>query len=132
PGYAPDPVNGFTLIRQAYDATEPGYDGHISVPVLWDRRTSRIVSNNFPDITIDLGTQFGQWATPGVDLYPLALRPEIDALNERVYTDVTNRVYQCGFAPLQPAYDAAVARLFPARGDRGRGLATRRHLFRDA
>jgi putative glutathione S-transferase len=132
PGYAPDPVNGFSLIRQAYDATEPGYDGHISVPVLWDRRTSRIVSNNFPDITIDLETQFGQWATPGVDLYPLALRPEIDALNERVYTDVNNGVYQCGFAATQAAYDAAVARLFTALDDLDRQLATRRYLFGDA
>src|SRR5262249_41397332 len=74
PGYTPDPVNGFTLLRQAYEATEPGYDGHVSVPVLWDRRTSRIVSNNFPDVTIDLETQFGAWATPGADLYPSSPR----------------------------------------------------------
>src|SRR6201981_2367649 len=93
----PDPVNGFTLLAQAYEATEPGYDGHVSVPVLWDRRTSRIVSNNFPDITIDLETQFGAWATAGVDLSPAALRPQIDELNERVYTDVNNGVYRCGF-----------------------------------
>ena len=59
PGYSLDPVNGFALLREAYEATEPGYDGHISVPVLWDRETGRIVSNNFPDITIDLDTQFG-------------------------------------------------------------------------
>ena len=59
PGHALDPVNGFALLREAYEATEPGYDGHISVPVLWDRETRRIVSNNFPDITIDLETQFG-------------------------------------------------------------------------
>src|SRR6202046_933002 len=51
PGYSLDPVNGFALLREAYDATEPGYDGHISVPVLWDRASHRIVSNNFPDIT---------------------------------------------------------------------------------
>src|ERR1700735_414386 len=50
---AGDPVSGFALLREAYDATEPGYDGHISVPVLWDRASHRIVSNNFPDITID-------------------------------------------------------------------------------
>ena len=58
----PDPVNGFTLLAQAYEATEPGFDGHVSVPVLWDRATGGIVSNNFPDITIDLGTAFGAWA----------------------------------------------------------------------
>jgi putative glutathione S-transferase len=132
PGYTPDPVNGFTLLRQAYEATEPGYDGHVSVPVLWDRRTSRIVSNNFPDITIDLETQFGAWATPGIDLYPAALRPQIDELNERVYTDVNNGVYRCGFATSQAAYDAAVARVFAALDDLDQRLATRQYLFGDA
>jgi putative glutathione S-transferase len=132
PGYTPDPVNGFTFLREAYEATEPGYDGHVSVPVLWDRQNARIVSNNFPDITIDLVTQFGQWATPGADLYPRALRADIDALNERVYTDVNNGVYQCGFATSQAAYDAAVARLFTALDDLDQRLATRRYLFGDA
>jgi putative glutathione S-transferase len=104
----------------------------VSVPVLWDRRTSRIVSNNFPDITIDLETQFGQWAIPGVDLYPLALRAQIDELNERVYTDVNNGVYRCGFATSQAAYDAAVTRLFAALDDLDQRLATRRYLLGDA
>jgi glutathionyl-hydroquinone reductase len=129
PGYGPDPVNGFTLIREAYDATEPGYDGHISVPVLWDRETSRIVSNNFPDITIDLETQFGAWARPGVDLYPERLRAEIDALNDVVYTTVNNGVYKCGFAATQEAYDIAVAALFATLDDLERRLAGRRYLF---
>ncbi|MFD1936325.1 glutathione S-transferase C-terminal domain-containing protein [Nonomuraea mangrovi] len=73
----PDPVNGFTFLEQAYEATEKGYLGHISVPVLWDRTLGRIVSNHYPDITIDLATQ---WSS-GVDLYPPDLRPEIDAIN---------------------------------------------------
>ncbi len=102
------------------------------MPVLWDRRTSRIVSNNFPDITIDLETQFGAWATPGRDPYPAALRPQIDELNERVYTDVNNGVYRCGFATSQAAYDAAVARLFAALDDLDQRLATRRYLIGDA
>ncbi|MFI6737778.1 glutathione S-transferase C-terminal domain-containing protein [Nonomuraea sp. NPDC050451] len=84
----PDPVNGFTLLEQAYEATEHGYGGHISVPVLWDRRTGGIVSNNFPDITIDLATQFEQWADTSVDLYPDALRPEINKLNGWIYHDI--------------------------------------------
>ena len=132
PGFTPDPVNGFTFLREAYEATEPGYDGHVSVPVLWDRQTSRIVSNNFPDITIDLETQFGQWATPGADLYPEALRHDIDALNERVYSDVNNGVYRCGFATSQEAYEAAVARLFAALDDLDQRLASRRYLFGEA
>ena len=132
PGHGPDPVNGFTLLREAYEATEPGYDGHVSVPVLWDKHAGRIVSNNFPDITIDLGTQFGQWATPGISLYPAALRAEIDALNERVYATVNNGVYRCGFATSQQAYDSAVAELFAALDDLDRRLATRRYLLGDA
>jgi len=131
PGHGPDPVNGFTLLREAYEATEPGYDGHISVPVLWDRETSQIVSNNFPDITIDLGTQFGAWATPGIDLYPQPLRAEIDALNDRVYASVNNGVYQCGFAGTQEAYDAAVAALFATLDELEERLDGRRYLFGD-
>jgi glutathionyl-hydroquinone reductase len=132
PGYTPDPVNGFTLLRDAYQATEPGYDGHVSVPVLWDRETGRIVSNNFPDITIDLETQFGRWADPAFDLYPVGLRPEIDALNERVYVTVNNGVYRCGFATSQEAYDSAVAALFATLDDLDQRLATRRFLLGDS
>jgi putative glutathione S-transferase len=131
PGYAPDPVNGFTLLRQAYEATEPGYEGHVSVPALWDRREGRLVSNNFPDITIDLETQFGRWAAPGVDLYPEALRPEIDAINERVYATVNNGVYRCGFATSQAAYDAAVTDLFATLDELDQRLAARRYLLGD-
>lgn len=131
PGYTPDPVNGFTLLRQAYEATEPGYDGHVSVPVLWDRKQGRIVSNNFPDLTIDLATQFGRWADPAVDLYPQALRRDIDALNERVYAAVNNGVYKCGFATSQQAYDEAVTALFAMLDELDERLASRRYLFGD-
>src|SRR5262245_33890054 len=97
-GHGLDPVNGFSFLREAYEATEPGNPGHISVPVLWDRERGRIVSNNFPDITIDLETQFGRWADPSVQLYPQALRPAIDEINSLVYETVNNGVYRCGFA----------------------------------
>jgi putative glutathione S-transferase len=131
PGYGPDPVNRFTLLREAYEASEPGYDGHVSVPVLWDRETAQIVSNNFPDITIDLGTQFGAWAAAGIELYPEPLRAEIDALNDRVYASVNNGVYRCGFAGTQEAYDVAVAALFSTLDELEERLAGRRYLFGD-
>lgn len=131
PGHGPDPVNGFELLRDAYQATEPGYDGHVSVPLLWDKKTGRIVSNNFPDISIDLGTQFGEWATPGVDLYPDGLRKDIDELNESVYTDVNNGVYRCGFAPSQEAYDQAVVVLFSRLDELETRLGGSRYLFGD-
>ncbi|GAA4591320.1 glutathione S-transferase family protein [Planotetraspora phitsanulokensis] len=131
PGHGPDELNGFTLLRAAYEATEPGYDGHVSVPVLWDRESGRIVSNNFPDITIDLGTQFAEWADPEVDLYPAALRADIDALNEQVYATVNNGVYRCGFATSQEAYDSAVSALFSTLGELELRLVDRRYLFGD-
>ncbi|MHA6793980.1 glutathione S-transferase family protein [Pseudonocardia bannensis] len=132
PGHGPDPVNGFTLLREAYEATDPGYDGHVSTPVLWDRETGRIVSNNFPDITRDLGSAFARWADPAVVLYPEPLRAEIDALNQVVYDTVNNGVYKCGFAPNQAAYDAAVQALFATLDDLEARLGGSRFLFGDA
>ena len=131
-GYGPDPVNGFTLLREAYEATEPGYDGHISVPVLWDRQTSRIVSNNFPDITIDLETQFEEWADRAADLYPVPLRPQIDELNALVYERVNNAVYRIGNTTYQEEYDELTGRLFATFDELERRLADRRFLFGDA
>jgi glutathionyl-hydroquinone reductase len=132
PGHSLDPVNGFAFLREAYEATEPGYDGHISVPVLWDKQTRRIVSNNFPDITIDLDTQFGQWSNGRYDLYPAALREEIDAVNAIVYANVNNGVYRSGFATTQGAYHAAVTSLFATLDELEARLAGRRFLLGDA
>jgi glutathionyl-hydroquinone reductase len=128
-GYGLDPVNGFAFLSEAYEATEPGYDGHKSVPVLWDKEQGRIVSNNFPDITIDLDTQFGEWATPGVDLYPVSQRAEIDELCERIYTSVNNGVYRCGFANTQQAYHAALTDLFAMLDELEQRLAGQRYLM---
>lgn len=79
--YGPDPVNGFTLLRQAYEATREGYAGHVSVPTLWDRFTARVVSNECTGIGIDLATRFRHLANDPVDTYPVALRDRIDALD---------------------------------------------------
>ena len=130
-GYGLDPVNGFALLREAYEATEPGYDGHVSVPVLWDKLAGRIVSNNFPDITLDLDTQFGAWADPAYDLYTEPLRPQIDQLNDLIYTTVNNGVYRAGFATTQQAYHDAVTRLFGTLDDLEERLAGQRYLLGD-
>jgi putative glutathione S-transferase len=131
-GYSLDPVNGFSFLREAYEATEPGYDGHISVPVLWDRQAGKIVSNNFPDITIDMETQFGQWADPAVQLYPQRLRPEIDALNEVIYAGLNNGVYRAGFAGTQEEYHKAVTEIFATLDQLEERLAHQRYLLGDA
>ncbi|GEM_PF-46855 len=132
PGHGLDEVNGFSFLSEAYEATEPGYDGHVSVPVLWDKRSGRIVSNHFPDITIDLETQFGRWADPSVDLYPERLRSEIDAINALVYERVNNGVYRCGFATSQAAYHEAVTALFETLDELEARLAGRRYLMGEA
>jgi glutathionyl-hydroquinone reductase len=128
PGHGLDPVNGFAFVREAYEATEPGYDGHISVPLLWDTKQSRIVSNNFPDITIDMETQFGRWADPSVALYPPELRDQIDEINAMVYEKVNNGVYRCGFAQSQQAYHEAVEPLFATLDTLEQWLSARRYL----
>ncbi|MGH3391755.1 MAG: glutathione S-transferase family protein [Actinomadura sp.] len=126
-----DPVNGFTLLREAYEATEPGFSGHISVPVLWDRRTRAIVSNDFPDITIDLGTQFEEWGDRTVRLYPEELRPEIDALNERVYATVNNGTYRVAGATNEADYEELRHALLDTFEHLEERLAGRRFLFGD-
>jgi putative glutathione S-transferase len=118
PGYERDPVNGFQFLSEAYLRTDPAYTGRYTVPCIWDRQTGRLVTNNFPDITIDFETQFQAFQRPGApDLYPERLRDEIDAVNAVVYEDVNNGVYKAGFAATQEAYEAAVTALF-ARLDR--------------
>ncbi|WP_101784487.1 glutathione S-transferase C-terminal domain-containing protein [Nonomuraea indica] len=127
----PDPVNGFTLLEQAYDATEKGYGGHISVPVLWDRRTGRIVSNNFPDITIDLATAFEEWADTSVDLYPAALRPEIDLLNGWIHHDLNTGVTRVARAATGADREQERRRVVSALERLDRRLADRRFLTGD-
>ena len=113
PGYSRDPINGFAFLSEAYLATDPGYTGRYTVPCIWDRVTERLVTNNYPDITIDFETQFQAYQRPDApDLYPVALRSEIDAINLLIYEDVNNGVYKAGFAASQSAYEAAVLALF--------------------
>jgi glutathionyl-hydroquinone reductase len=126
----PDPVNGFTLLREAYDATEPDFDGHVSVPTLWDRVGRRVVSNTFAHITLDLATAFERWAAPGVDTYPEHLRPRIDALDEHLLVAVNQGVTVA--AGTGPAADAARRLLHDTLNDLDRRLATSRYLHGDA
>lgn len=112
-GHGPDPVNGFQFLSEAYLRTDPTFDLRVTVPCIWDRKTDRLITNNFPDITIDFETQFTAFHSPdSPDLYPEALRPEIEAVNQLIYKDVNNGVYKSGFASSQSAYETAVSALF--------------------
>jgi putative glutathione S-transferase len=129
PGHSADPVNGFQFLSEAYFRTQPDFDGRYTVPCLWDRETERLVSNNFPDITIDFETQFQAFQRPDApDLYPEHLRAEIDSINALTYTDVNNGVYKSGFATTQAAYETAVTALFERLDWLEQRLATQRYL----
>ena len=113
PGHSRDPINDFAFLSEAYLRTDPDYTGRYTVPCLWDRVAGRLVTNNYPDITIDFETQFQAHQRPDApDLYPEPLRAEIDVINALIYEDVNNGVYKAGFATTQEAYEAAVDALF--------------------
>jgi putative glutathione S-transferase len=124
--YGPDPVNGFTLLREAYEATEENFDGHVSVPTLWDRATAAVVSNNFKTIGIDLATGFGHLATRLVDTYPERHRDEIEELDEWLNPAVNHGAG----AAARPGPDGSRARsaLLDAFAVLDERLAVRRYL----
>lgn len=124
-----DPVNGFELLAQAYEQTEPGSSDHVTVPVLWDRERRRIVNNESADILRMLATVFAPLAAHPVPLYPATLAREIDELNERIYERLNNGVYRAGFARSQDAYDSAVEDVFAQLDELDQRLTRRRFLF---
>jgi putative glutathione S-transferase len=127
-----DPVLGIERLQEAYFARFPGYDKGITVPAIVDITTGQVVTNDFAQITIDLSLEWTAYHRPGApDLYPEALRAEIDAVNEVVYADVNNGVYRCGFAGSQRAYELAYHRLFARLDELSARLATQRYLVGD-
>lgn len=131
PGFGPDPVNGFDFLSEAYAASDPEWEGRVTVPVLWDRQTGRIVNNESADVIVMLNSEFDEWGDAGVDLYPEDLRDEIDAVNDLVYRCVNNGVYRTGFATTQEAYEEAFDALFATLADLDRLLGERRYLAGD-
>ena len=110
-----DPVLGIERLQQAYFQRFPDYPRGITVPAIVDERTGEVVTNNYPQITLDFSTEWTEFHREGApQLYPEHLREEIDTVNKRVFTEVNNGVYRCGFAGSQEAYEAAYDRLFTA------------------
>jgi putative glutathione S-transferase len=120
-----DEVNGFEFLAEAYRDTDPDYDDRISVPVLWDKDTESIVSNESADIVRMLDA----WGDAG--LYPEELRDEIESLNEWIYGDLQNGVYRAGFSRSQEAYDEAFDGVFAALERLEALLGDRRYLTGD-
>ncbi len=128
----PDPVLGKSALSEVYIAARPGYSGRVTVPVLWDKRTNAIVSNESSEIIRMFNRAFdGVGGDATVDFCPPDLLDEIDAVNARVYDTVNNGVYKAGFATRQEPYEAAAQALFATLDDLERRLAGQRYLCGD-
>jgi putative glutathione S-transferase len=128
-GHTADAVNGFQFLSEAYTASDPKYQARVTVPVLWDKETRRIVSNSDDDIMRMFNEVFHRFTKSPIDLYPIDLRQGIDDLNGFIYEKVNNGVYRAGFATSQIAYEQAVKNLFDALDRMENRLAGQRYLF---
>jgi putative glutathione S-transferase len=127
-----DPVLKIPRLQDAYFARFPNYPKGITVPAIVDVPTGQAVTNDFAQITLDLSTEWRQYHRDGApDLYPEPLRAEIDEVTQRIYTEINNGVYRCGFAGSQRAYDRAYDRLFTALDWVSERLSGQRFLVGD-
>jgi glutathionyl-hydroquinone reductase len=125
-----DPVTGARYLSELYLATDPSYPGRCSVPFLWDTVTQRIVTNDFPQITVMFETEFSAYHRPGApDLYPAAQRREIEAVAALIYHTVNNGVYKAGLATTQADYEEAFDALFTTLDALEDRLTRRRFLL---
>ncbi|HEY2711579.1 MAG TPA: glutathione S-transferase family protein [Chthoniobacterales bacterium] len=131
PGYSRDPVNGFDFLAQAYRATDPGFEGRATVPVLWDKKTHRIVNNSEDDICRMLVRAFRAFATRDAQLFPSEIAREQADLSQFIHDKVNNGVYRAGFATRQSVYERAARALFEALDQLEARLTKRRYLFGD-
>ncbi|MBS44573.1 MAG: glutathione-dependent reductase [Nocardioides sp.] len=125
-----DPVLGIERLQEAYFKRFPDYPRGITVPAMVEESTGLLVTNDFPWITHDF---FHEWKdfhkADAPDLWPADLREEMEGVMKRVFTEVNNGVYRCGFAGSQEAYEDAYDRLFTAMDWLEERLSTRRFLM---
>lgn len=128
-GHSKDPINGFRFLSEAYVATDPIYDDRVTVPVLWDTKTKRIVSNSDDDIMRMFETEFIALARDKLDLYPQRHAAQIDEVNATIYHAVNNGVYRAGFAGTQAAYERAAYEVFETLDILDERLGKRRYVI---
>ena len=127
-GVVADPILNATNVHEIYTAAQADYTGRVTVPILWDKKTHTIVSNESPEIIRMFNSAFDDvGAIPG-DFSPPELLAEIDELNEFIYPTINNGVYRAGFATAQEAYDEAVVEVFNALDTLEARLENRRYL----
>jgi len=127
-GSSGDSLDGFAFMHQRYTADTADYTGRVTVPVLWDKQLKRIVSNESAEIIRMFNSAFNGLTGNTLDFYPEALRPRIDALNERIYPAVNNGVYRAGFATSQQAYERAFDDVFAELDHLEQHLGEHRYL----
>ncbi|MCX8903927.1 glutathione S-transferase family protein [Vibrio parahaemolyticus] len=124
----PEPLFGHIRMHQIYTQAKPDYTGRVTVPVLWDKKTNTIVSNESSEIIRMFNSAFNDLTGNHDDYYPEPLRGVIDEWNDYIYPNVNNGVYRCGFATSQEAYEEAFESLFSALDKIDAHLATHRYL----
>ncbi len=128
-----DPVLGIPRLKDAYEKRFPGYPKGITVPAIVEVETGEVVTNNFPQITEDFYFQWKAHHKPDApNLWPDEHREEMEQVMRRIYTEVNNGVYRCGFAGSQEAYDEAYDRLWTAMDWLEERLGDRRYLMGDS
>jgi len=126
-GY-PDHLFGAKQLHKIYTKAKSDYTGRVTVPVLWDKTKNTIVNNESSEIIRMLNSEFNSITGNKIDFYPENLRKQIDEINEKVYNNVNNGVYRCGFATTQEAYEEAFDQLFNALDDLEKLLSQQRYL----
>ena len=130
-GGTSDPIIDAKYLWQVYVAAMSDYSGRVTVPVLWDKKTNTVVSNESSEIIRMFNSAFEGIAKPGPDFYPEALRKDIDEINDLVYNNINNGVYKAGFATTQDAYEEHVGDLFKALDTVEERLTSHRYLVGD-
>ena len=130
-GVIADPIVNASYLYEVYVAAKPDYTGRVTVPILWDKKTNTIVSNESSEIIRMLNSAFDEVGATDVNFLPKALLAEIDTINEFVYSAVNNGVYKAGFATTEAAYKEAVVMLFDALDTLEARLADQRYLLGD-
>ena len=127
-----DPVLGTERLQENYFARFPDYPRGITVPAIVDIPSGGVVTNDYPQITLDFSTQWREYHREGApDLLPSDLLEEMWPVMQRIFTEVNNGVYRCGFAGSQQAYEDAYDRLWDTMDWLEDRLASRRFLMGD-
>ena len=132
PGATVDHVNDAKYLYENYLKANSNFNGLVTVPVLWDKNQETIVNNESSEIIRMLNNSFNEFAKhKELDLYPEALREEIDRINQPIYDYINNGVYRAGFATTQAAYDRAFDRLFNTLDELEERLSKQPYLVGD-